>query len=167
MATMTLNPAGTRSRGEMVAERNRELFERQRAAKKPITPEVFFTKHLDNSRIVKADDPERRREMRMFTTVMTVLFVLVMIYVWQHFSSIEMGYKIEAQKHQVEDLREQNRQIRLNEAQLTEPARIDKMARELGLNEPAPGQVIRTDGFTGQEDAPAMAAVAGGGGGVE
>ncbi len=167
MATMTVNPAGMRSRGEIVAERNRGLFERQRAAKKPITPEVFFTKHIDNSRIVKADDPERRREMRIFTTVMTVLFVLVMVYVWQHFSSIEMGYKIEAQKHQVEELREQNRQIRLNEAQLTEPARIDKMARELGLDEPAPGQVIRTDGFTGQEGAPAVAAVAGSGGVVE
>ena len=161
MATMTVNLAGTRSRSEMVAERNRELFERQRAAKKPITPEVFFTKHIDNSRIVKTDDPERRREMRTFTTVMAVLFILVMIYVWQHFSSIEMGYKIEAQKHQVEALREQNRQYRLNEAELTEPARIDKMARELGLDQPAPGQVIRTDGFTGQEGAPVMAAVSG------
>lgn len=167
MATMTMNLAGVRSRGELVAERNRELFERQRAAKKPITPEVFFTKHIDNSRIVMADDPERRREMRVFTGVMTVLFVLVMVYVWQHFSSIEIGYKVEAQKRQVEELREQNRQVRLNEAQLTEPARIDKMAKELGLDQPAPGQVIRTDGFTGQEGAPAMAAMSGRDGIVE
>ena len=167
MATMTVNLAGVRSRGEMVAERNRTLFERQRAAKKPITPEVFFAKHIDNSRIVMGDDPERRREMRIFSAVMAVLFALVMIYVWQHFSSIEMGYKIEAQKHQVEELREQNRQIRLNEAQLTEPARIDRMARELGLDQPAPGQVIRTDGMTGQEGAPAMASVAATGGFVE
>ncbi len=160
MATMTVSMTGTRSRGEMVAERNRQLFERQRAATKPITPEVFFAKDIDNSRIVTADDPERRREMRIFTAVMTVLFVLVMIYVWQHFSSIEIGYKIEAQKHQVEELREQNRQFRLNEAQLTEPGRIDKMAKQLGLDQPAPGQVIRTDGMTGQEGAPAMAVVA-------
>lgn len=167
MATMTVNLAGARSRGEMVAQRNHELFERQRAAKKPITPEVFFTKHIDNSRIVMADDPERRREMRIFTTVLTVLFLLVMTYVWQHFSSIEMGYKIEAQKREVEELREQNRQIRLNEAQLAEPGRIDRMARELGLDQPAPGQVIRTDGMTGQEGTPVMAAVALTSGGVE
>lgn len=167
MATMTVNLAGTQSRGEMVAQRNHELFERQRAAKKPITPEVFFTKHIDNSRIVMADDPERRREMRIFSAVLTVLFVLVMIYVWQHFSSIEMGYKIEAQKRQVEELREQNRQIRLNEAQLTEPARIDLLARQLGLDQPTPGQVIRTDGMTGQEGVPVMAALAGASRGVE
>ncbi len=159
MATMTMNPVGTRSRGEMLAERNRELFERQRRAPRQITPEIFFAKHLDNSRIVKADDPERRREMRLFTAVMTVLFLLVLVYVWQHFSSIEIGYQVEAQKHQVEELREQNRQIRLNEAQLTEPGRIDRMAKELGLDQPAPGQVIRNEGFAGQDGAPAVAAV--------
>jgi hypothetical protein len=49
------------------AQRNRELFELQRRARRGPTPEVFFAKHIDNSRIVKADDPERRREMRTFT----------------------------------------------------------------------------------------------------
>jgi cell division protein FtsL len=89
--------------------------------------------------------------MRMFSLVMSALFALVMVYVWQHFSSIEIGYKVEAQKQQVEHLREENRQIRLTEAQLTEPKRIDVMARQLGMDAPQPGQVIRTDGFTGQE----------------
>ena len=102
------------SRAESLAERNRELFETQRRARRGPTPEVFFAKHIDNSRIVKADDPERRREMRTFTAVMSVLFLLVMVYVWQHFSAIEIGYHVEAQKQQVEQLREQNRQLRLS-----------------------------------------------------
>ena len=146
-ATMT----GTQSRTELLAARNRELFEAQKRGRRGPTPEVFFTKHIDNSRIVKADDPERRREMKVFSIVMTVLFALVMVYVYQHFSAIEMGYSIEAQKTQVEQLREQNRQFRLTEAQLTEPQRIDKIARQLGLDAPQPGQVVRTDGMTGQE----------------
>src|SRR5438067_4008241 len=136
----------TRSRGQSVRARNRELFETQRRARRGPTPEVFFTKHIDNSRIVKADDPERRREMRTFTAVISVLFVLVMVYVWQHFSAIEIGYHVEAQKQQVEQLREQNRQLRLSEAQLTDPGRIDRVARQLGLNEPQPGQVVRPEG---------------------
>src|SRR5713226_3611347 len=136
----------TQSRAVSVAERNRSLFEAQMRARRGPTPEVFFTKHIDNSRIVKADDPERRREMRTFTAVMSVLFVLVMVYVWQHFSAIEIGYHVEAQKQQVEQLREQNRQLRLSEAQLTEPGRIDRMARQLGLDEPMPGQVVRPEG---------------------
>ena len=99
MSTMTMGVRPMRSRSEDTAERNRDMFELQRRARRGPTPEVFFTKHLDNSRIVKADDPERRREMRLFTIVMSVLFSLVMIYVWQHFSAIEMGYQIEAQKN--------------------------------------------------------------------
>jgi cell division protein FtsL len=136
----------TLSRAESLTVRNRELYETQRRARRGPTPEVFFTKHIDNSRIVKADDPERRREMRTFTAMMSVLFVLVMVYVWQHFSAIEIGYHVEAQKVQVEQLREQNRQLRLSEAQLTEPGRIDRVARQLGLNEPQPGQVVRPEG---------------------
>lgn len=53
-------------------------------------------------------------------------------------------------------LREENRQLRLSEAQLTQPSRIDAMARQLGLSEPLPGQVVhpnaRPDG-----SAPAIA----------
>jgi len=161
MAGQQMEMMGTRrrtqSRTESLTERNRELFEAQRRARRGPTPEVFFTKYIDNSRIVKADDPERRREMRQFTAAMSVLFLLVMVYVWQHFSAIEIGYHVEAQKQQVEQLREDNRQLRLSEAQLTDPSRIDKMAKQLGLDAPQAGQVVRPDG--GDPNAPVVAQV--------
>ena len=141
--------AGTAGMGHAAqarAQRNHELFELQRRARRGPTPEVFFAKHIDNSRIVKADDPERRREMRNFTATMGLLFVLVMVYVWQHFSAIEVGYQIESQKTAVEQLREQNRQLRLSEAQLSDPGRISVIAEQLGLGAPEPGQVVRPDG---------------------
>ena len=128
-----------------VAVLNRERFEAQRVRRRGPTPEMFFAKHIDNSRIVKADDPERRREVRTFTLVMSVFFALTMVYVWQHFSAIEVGYRVEAQKTQVEQLRERNRQLSLTEAQLSDPGRIDRIARQLGLDEPLPGQVVRPD----------------------
>jgi cell division protein FtsL len=150
MAGQQIEMMGTRrqsqNRAAALAERNRELYEAQRRARRGPTPEVFFTKHLDNSRIVKADDPERKREMRSFAAVTSILFLLVMVYVWQHFSAIEMGYNIEAQKVQVEHLSEQNRQLRLSEAELTDPERIDRIAKQLGLDAPQPGQVVRQDG---------------------
>ena len=157
MATMAMAGQGmeqmqvrrTQGRTVSIAERNRELFDAQRARRRGPTPEMFFTKHLDNTRLVKADDPERHREMRSFTMVMTLLFALTMVYVWQHFSAIEVGYKVEAQKQSVELLREQNRQLRLSEAQLSDPGRIDQIAKQLGLNTPLPGQVVRPDGSGG------------------
>jgi cell division protein FtsL len=154
--------AGTGNAAQARAQRNRDLFELQKRARRGPTPEVFFAKHIDNSRIVKADDPERRREMRTFTATMGLLFVLVMVYVWQHFSAIEVGYKIETQKQQVEQMREQNRQLRLSEAQLSDPGRIDQIARQLGLDTQQPGQVVRPDGAGGngpvlaQASAPAL-----------
>jgi cell division protein FtsL len=149
--------AESRGRTESLAERNRALFEAQKRARRGPTPEVFFAKHIDNSRIVKADDPERRREMRSFAAVMGVLFLLVMVYVWQHFAAIEVGYQVEAQKQQVEQMREQNRQLRLNEAQLSDPGRIDRIAKQLGLDAPQPGQVVRPDGSAA--NAPVVAQV--------
>lgn len=159
MAGQQIEMMGSRSesrgRGESLAERNRQLFEAQKKARRGPTPEVFFAKHIDNSRIVKADDPERRREMRSFAAVMGMLFVLVMVYVWQHFTAIEVGYQVEAQKQQVQQLQEQNRQLRLNEAQLSDPGRIDRMAKQLGLDAPQPGQVILPEG--GSSNAPVVA----------
>jgi cell division protein FtsL len=143
------------SRAASVTMRNRELYEMQRRARRGPTPEVFFTKHIDNSRIVKADDPERRREMRRFTAVMGLLFLLVMVYVWQHFTAIEVGYKVEAQKQQVLQMQEENRQLRLSEAQLTDPGRIDRIAKQLGLDAPQPGQVVRPEG--GDANTPVLA----------
>src|SRR5579871_2851655 len=125
MATVAMIHGFAGTQAAQSRARNRELLEQQKRARRGPTPEVFFTKHIDNSRIVKADDPERRREMRTFTAVMSVLFVLVMVYVWQHFSAIEIGYHVEAQKAQVGQLQEENRQLRLSEAQLTDPNRID------------------------------------------
>lgn len=143
-----------------VAERNAELMARQALRRRGVrTPEVFFTKSFDNSRVVKAADPVRTRQMRQFSAAVTVLFSLVMIYGVQHFRAIEGGYRVEAEKQQLDQLREENRQLKLAEAQLTQPGRIDAMARELGLAAPAPGQVIHPSAH-GDASAPSVAQVA-------
>jgi len=110
-----------------------------------ITPEFYFQKTIDNSRLVKISDPQRRREIRMFSASVAALFLLMMFYAWQHFSSIEYGYKIEAQKSERERLVEMNRTLKLEEASLRDPSRIDVLARRMGLESPQPGQVVHLD----------------------
>ena len=109
------------------------------------TPEVYFSKAIDNSRLVKVEDPRRAREMRQFGVALGCLFLLVMAYAFQHFKAIEYGYKIEALKSQRDGLVEMNHALRLEEASLRDPERIDRLARELGLQSPQAGQVIRMD----------------------
>jgi hypothetical protein len=112
------------------------------------TPEIYFRKTIDNSRLVKVEDPHRAREMKQFGLALCFLFLLVMGYALQHFRAIEYGYKIETLRSQSESLTEMNRALRLEEASLRDPGRIDVMARKLGMQSPQPGQVLRMDAAT-------------------
>jgi cell division protein FtsL len=122
------------------------------------TPEIYFRKSIDNSRLVKMEDPRRSREMRFFGIALCCLFLLVMGYALQHFRAIEYGYKIEALRSQREGLAYMNQALRLEEASLRDPERIDGMARKLGLQSPDPGQVIRMDAGS-EVGSPVMASV--------
>lgn len=120
------------------------------------TPEVYFSKSIDNSRLVKVEDPRRGREMKQFGIALCFLFLLTMTYTWQHFKAIEYGYRIESLKNQRDGMVEMNHALRLEEASLRDPERIDLLARKLGLQSPQAGQVMRLEG---SEDvtAPVMA----------
>jgi hypothetical protein len=121
------------------------------------TPEIYFAKAIDNSRLVKVEDAHRNREMKQFGTALAVLFLLVFTYTWQHFKAIEYGYQIESAKREFGNLTEMNRALRLTDASLRDPERIDVMARRMGLVPPEPGQVIHMDVAAGDAGAPVMA----------
>ncbi len=123
------------------------------------TPEIYFAKTIDNSRLMKVEDPKRGKEMRQFAIALVCLFMLVMTYAWQHFKAIEYGYKVEALKSQRDSLNEMNRVLRLEEASLRDPERIDAMARKMGLEAPQPGQVLQMDGAAPEATRPVMASV--------
>ena len=127
-----------------VAQRNAELMSQQAIRRRGVrTPEINFTRHIDNSRVVKAPDPVRMRQMRTFTAAVVLLFSLVMIYGLQHFSAIEGSYTVESEKQVRDQLREENRQLRLAEAQLAQPGRIDALSRHMGFTAPQPGQIVQ------------------------
>ena len=125
------------------------------------TPEIYFAKRIDNSRLVKVSDPKHNREMAMFSGATLLLFLLVMVYAWQHFSAIECGYRVEQLRAERSSLAEMNRALRLEEASLRDPQRIDLLARRMGLVAPQAGQVVRLDSGSDSVDpgAPVMARV--------
>lgn len=126
-----------------VANRNAELMAKQALRRRGVrTPEIMFAKHFDNTRLVKAPDPVRVQQMRTFSATVAALFLLVMFYGLQHFSAIEGSYKLESEKQVRDQLKEENRQLRLTEAQLSQPGRIDGLAHQMGLAAPQPGQVV-------------------------
>jgi cell division protein FtsL len=124
------------------------------------TPEIYFAKNIDNSRLVKVEDPRRNREMKQFGIALACLFLLVFTYAWQHFKAIEYGYRIESAKRELTNLTEMNHALQLEEASLRDPERIDVLARRMGLEPPEPGQVIRMDSPTVDGQGPVMASAA-------
>ena len=132
------------------------------AGRKPCwsgTPEVYFTKAIDNSRLVKVEDPGRNREMKQFSVALGCLFLLVMTFTWQHFKAIEYGYKIEAIRTQRDGLLEINRALRLEQASLRDPERIDVLARKMGMQPLQAGQVVHMDAASQEVSTPVMASV--------
>lgn len=121
------------------------------------TPEIYIPKRIDNSRVVRVVDPKRRREMFSFGITLCVLFLMVMVYLLQHLSAIEYGYRIEKAKTDLSAVVESNRELELEESSLKNLARIDVEARKLGMIPPVAGQVQMIESGNGDSAAPVMA----------
>jgi cell division protein FtsL len=107
-------------------------------------PEFYFVKHIDNSRLVREVDVERRRECFSLLGLGVLVFLFVLLFAWQHFQCVRYGYQIEQIKTERATLEEQNHQLRLEQAALADPERIDTLARtRLGMVSPSPKQVIQ------------------------
>jgi cell division protein FtsL len=106
-------------------------------------PELYFVKRIDNSSLRREVDPVRRRECYSLLGLGVVAFLFCLVFAWQHFQCVQYGYQIEQLKAQQQTLEQWNHQLRLEQASLTDPQRIDRLARqELGLVAPSPQQVI-------------------------
>ena len=111
----------------------------------PGAPEIYFHKAIDNSRLVRSADPVRKREMRVFTATVVVFFLMSLVYLCQHCSSIEYGYNIEDLRAKRDQMAEVNRTLKLEEATLKDPERISGLAKDQGMALPTVGQVQRMD----------------------
>lgn len=111
----------------------------------PGAPEIHFHKAIDNSRLVRTADPARKREMHMFTVTVVIFFMMALMYLGQHCSSIQYGYRIEDLRSKRDQMADVNRTLKLEVATLKDPERISSLAREMGFALPAVGQVQRLD----------------------
>jgi cell division protein FtsL len=104
--------------------------------------EIYTVKRIDNSRLVRAVAPGRFRECCRLVALTGVLAAGGLLYAWQHFQCIQLGYQLEELKAERGQAAELNQQLKLEAAALRAPMRIDAIARrQLGLTVPVPGQV--------------------------
>ena len=84
---------------------------------------------------------------------LTPLFVVIalvslfsLLFVWSRIQAINFEYEISSLQSQIRSDQEDVKRLRLEVAHLASDSRIETLAREqLGLQMPAPGQVIRVN----------------------
>ncbi len=114
-----------------------------RAGGRATVPDVYFVKRIDNSRRRREVDAEKRHECYSLLGLGILVLLFCLLLARQHFQHIRYGYQIQELKGQRATMEEWNRRLRLDEASLADPQRIDTYARQkLGLAPPAPQQVI-------------------------
>ena len=104
--------------------------------------DYYTVKRIDNSRLVRTANPNRMRESCRIVAYGGVLAAGLLLFAWQHFQCLQLGYQLEELKAERGQAAEMNQRLKLEVAALKSPERIDAIARNtLGLTMPVPGQV--------------------------
>lgn len=105
--------------------------------------EVQFEKRIINSNVIREADSKGHRDYIIVTALAAMFLFGLFAYGWQHYQWIQYGYRIEEAQKKMQRLSEIGRQLRLERASLSNPQRIDSIARkQLGMVVPAPGQLV-------------------------
>ena len=103
----------------------------------------LYRKPIDNSGVVRQSDPRARAKCwRWVATVTAITFVLAGM-LWPGAHAMLAGYQIESLKAAQQKLRAELASLELEEASLLSPERLDQMAREQQLIDPAPDQIVQ------------------------
>ncbi len=114
---------------------------RNRRKKTALTTEFYTAKRIDNTRIVRHVEPAKLRDLYRTLALGGILAAFCMLYIYQHFRCIDLSFQLEGVKAQQADAAALNSALRLETAGLSDPKRIDVIARKLGLTETLPNQV--------------------------
>jgi cell division protein FtsL len=122
--------------------------------KHAIMSEIYYIKHVDNSRWVPTPNSREPHYNAALMLAAAILLGAGLFFARERLQSRESGYQIERLEAQKTELMESNRKLRLEEAALGDPLRIDSIARtELGMTPLAPHQIYR------DENTPALSTV--------
>jgi cell division protein FtsL len=120
--------------------------------KKVVHTEFHTVKRIDNSRLVRPEEPVRLQGLYRTAGWGAVIAAFLMFYVYQHFRCIDLSFQLEDLKARQTKMSALNSELRLEIEGLRDPRRIDVIARrQLGLTEPLPTQVQEFEAPAGAE----------------
>ena len=109
-------------------------------------------KRLDNSRLVRNMEPVKMRNLYRTVALGGIIAAFLTLYAYQHFRCIDLSFQLEGLKTQQADAAALNSSLNLQIAGLSDPRRIDFIARrQLGLTEVQPAQLQEYEAPNGAE----------------
>jgi hypothetical protein len=112
----------------------------------PFDDVLFFSKPIDNERLVRAADPKARGACWSAVGAAAVLLVLLSGALMPTLAGRLEGYRLEALKGEERRLLDERRTLDLQEAELLSPDRLQQVAERENLVAPRAGQVVHLDG---------------------
>jgi hypothetical protein len=105
----------------------------------------FFSKSIDNSRLLKQKDPRAAKECWSAIGAFAALAIVLAGALAPSVGETFAGYQLQALKQEHQRLVDERSTLEVQEAVLLSPERLDRLARAQKLLEPAPGQVVHLD----------------------
>jgi hypothetical protein len=105
----------------------------------------FYSKRIDNSRVIRQADPVARGECWSVVATAGVLLMLAASIIAPHVATVLGGYKLESLKAERRALIDQRRELEVREAGLLSPVRLHALAKAQNLASPVADQIIYLD----------------------
>ena len=124
----------------------------KRKRKSQRATEFHTIKRLDNTRLVHHREPAKVRNLYRTLGLASVLAMFLLLYIFQHYRCIDLSFQLEDVKLKKSESAALNSSLKLEIAGLSDPKRIDMIARHsLGLKEASPSQVREYQAPAGAE----------------
>jgi hypothetical protein len=111
----------------------------------PLQDVIFYSKKIDNSRLVREADPKGRSACWSAVGAAAVLLALFTSAIVPAAASKLAGYRLESLRAEERRLLDERRTVELEEAELLSPARLDRLAKGRNLAPPLAEQVVHLD----------------------
>jgi hypothetical protein len=105
----------------------------------------FYSKRVDNSRVVRQADPQASGHCWSAVSAAAVLLVLGGSIITPNVASVMAGYKLETLKQEHQSLVDRKRELEVREAALLSPERLNDVAKAQQLTSPASSQIFHLD----------------------
>lgn len=109
----------------------------------------FWTKRIDNTRVVRAADPRSRGTCWRLIGSVGIAVILLIGVLLPGAYSLMAGYQIQALRNESQRLQTEQSALELQEAQLLSPARMEELARVQQFIDPPAEKVVYLENKAG------------------